>query len=790
MKRPWFAPVLIWLAVVVAAAGVVLHAKFSADMSAFLPRSPDAQQRVLVDQLRDGLVSRILMIGIDGGSQPSRAELSRQLAAALRAMPAFASVNNGQTVDLARDFEVVFAHRYLLSPQTDAQSFSAHSLHQTIADSIAQLASPMGGSLKRLLPSDPTGATLRFLSAAAPGAQPRLIDGVWFTPDGQRALLLVILRAPGTDTDAQQSALKALQNRFDALRRAAGPAADGATLVVSGPAVFAVTSRATIKDAVGRVTVIGAVLIIALLLMVYRSLPVLALGLLPVLTGVLVATAAVSLGFGVVQGITLGFGTTLMGEAVDYSIYLFVQSGARHAAGHADWLSGFWPTVRLGMLTSVVGFATLLASDFPGLAQIGAYSIAGLVTAALVTRFVLPHLLPPRFAVRDLSPVGVRLLHAVAVLRRLRVPLLLLLLAAIGVVVAQRQHIWNDRLAALSPIPQHLLDTDAELRRQIGAPDSGDLVAVSGATQDAVLQAAERLAPRLEQLQREGVIGGFDSPARYLPSAQTQRARERSLPDAATLQTNLEQAVKGLPIDAKVFAPFVQAVQAARNAPLLTRADYDGTSFALALDGMLLRGADGVWTALLPLRSPATGAIDSAAVQRALHGSGANFVDLGATSNQLYRGYLHTAAWASLAGVVGMVLLLLIALRSPLRVARVMAPLLTAVIVVVAGLTLLGVKLTLLHLVGLMLVIAVGSNYALFFDAGSRHGGIAPRTLASLVFANLTTVAGFGPLLISGVPVLTSLGATVGPGALLALLFSAILSAPQPAPSAVGAAAS
>ena len=34
------------------------------------------------------------------------------------------------------------------------------------------------------------------------------------------------------------------------------------------------------------------------------------------------------------------------------------------------------------MLTSVVGFATLLFSGFPGLAQLGLYSVTGIVVAA------------------------------------------------------------------------------------------------------------------------------------------------------------------------------------------------------------------------------------------------------------------------------------------------------------------------------------------------------------------------------------------------------------------------
>jgi predicted exporter len=123
----------------------------------------------------------------------------------------------------------------------------------------------------------------------------------------------------------------------------------------------------------------------------------------------LVGIAAVALGFGAVHGITLGFGITLIGESVDYSIYFFVQS--RQTQGDAEassWRQLWWPTIRLGMLTSVCGFASLLPSGFPGLKQLGLYSIGGLIAAALVTRYVLPALLPAGFKIHDVRPLGLR----------------------------------------------------------------------------------------------------------------------------------------------------------------------------------------------------------------------------------------------------------------------------------------------------------------------------------------------------------------------------------------------
>jgi predicted exporter len=85
----------------------------------------------------------------------------------------------------------------------------------------------------------------------------------------------------------------------------------------------------------------------------------------------------------------------------------------------------------------------------------------------------------------------------------------------------------------------------------------------------------------------------------------------------------------------------------------------------------------------------------------------------------------------------------------------------------------------------MLLIVAVGSNYALFFDrrATDAHPGSVPLTLASLIVANIATVISFGILAYSTVPVLSALGSTVAPGALLALVFSALLARQVPTPA-------
>src|SRR5205823_1363120 len=159
-----------------------------------------------------------------------------------------------------------------------------------------------------------------------------------------------------------------------------------------------------IKGDAVRFSALATLMVASVLLLVYRSPRVLFLGLLPVISGALAGIAAVSLAYGSVHGITLGFGVTLIGEAVDYPIYLFTQTIP--GTQPSDTLARIWPTLRLGVLTSVFGFSAMLFSSFEGLAQLGAFSIAGLITAVSVTRFVLPTLLPAEFAMRRPVAIG------------------------------------------------------------------------------------------------------------------------------------------------------------------------------------------------------------------------------------------------------------------------------------------------------------------------------------------------------------------------------------------------
>jgi predicted exporter len=768
---PW-----IWLAAMALGLWLCARATYVADLSAFLPSAPTAEQQVLMAQLKNGATNRVVLIGLRGGTPAARADASRRLAAALRASTLFEDVRNGEEGQDEALGRLLFGHRYLLSPGVDARRFSVEGLRDAIDETVSLLGTPAGTRIQPLLWRDPTGETVRLAEAMLPAVAPRVEDGVWVSRTQPRAVLVAAVRADGADLDAQQAAQQLVRIRFAEL------GASGLALELSGPGVFAVDARATIRAEVERLALAGTVAMVLLLLAAFGSLRPLGLAALPVASGVVAGIVAVSLAAGRVHGLTLGFGTTLIGEAVDYGIYYLVQARAQ---GRDGWLRAQWPTVRLGLWTSVAGFAALVVSGWDGLAQLGIFAVSGLLAAGATTRYLLPVLAPAGAAGAGLRErLGRAAAAATRWLPRLRMPLLALTAVA-ALALAWLPSPWRGSLASLSPVPQSALDLDASLRADLGAPDAGVLVAAEAPDEAAALAAAERVGQRLDPLVRSGQLASYASPARILPSPATQLARRAALPEAQVLRERLAAATRDGPLPAAKLTPFVEDVQAQRDVPVLTHADLRGTPLAAALDAQLLPGGDGrPWTALLTLQAPSGRELPLAALRKALSGlPGTRVVQVQPELDRIYAGYLRQARWQAAAGALAVLVLLAWHLRSARRLARVLLPLAASVVLVLAGLSLAGAALGVLHLIGLLLVAAIGSNYALFFDHLRLRGGADGDTLASLLMANLTTVVSFGLLATAKVPALAAVGLTVAPGALLSLLLAAAL-APAPARSA------
>ncbi|HEY0423893.1 MAG TPA: MMPL family transporter, partial [Rhodopila sp.] len=737
--------VLTWIVLLAGACLFVAQLHIDTDMTAFLPRSASPAQRVLIEQFRDGVVSRLLLVAIEGVPADRATALSKLLAGRLRGNGEFVAIENGEESGFARDRDFLWSNRYLLSDRIEAGRFTRAGLRGALEHDLAGLGSASGFLVERTLAADPTGEMLHLVEQQMEGGNgPARHDGVWVSPDGSRALMLVRLRAAGSDIDGAQRALATVQSAFD--KAASDPADQAARLVMTGPPVFAVQARDRIKADATRLSALASLLVATALLVVYRSPRVLALAFVPVVSGAVIGIAAVGLVFRTVHGITLGFGATLIGEAVDYAVYLFTQTSPNSPV--QPTMGRIWPTLRLGVLTSICGFSAMLLSSFEGFAQLGLFTITGLAVAVCVTRWVLPALIPERFAGVRQSRIMMRIATFAAGLRRLRIGVLVLAATATGALAMSKGAFWAGDLASLSPVPPAEQRLDQSLRRDMRAPDAAYLIVVRRADQEAALQAAERLTTSLVPLVAQGALSGIDSPARYLPSLAAQRSRQAVLPDPAILQVELDAALDDLPFQPGLFAPFIAAIGNARSGSPITRTELDGTSLSLKLDSLLLHRQDG-WVAMLSLRGVTAPDVIATAVAGE---PDTVFVDLKAESDRLLGVYLREGISLAGLGAAAIGLLLAVSLRSLPRLAAVTAPLVASVLVTLAILRLGGHVLSVFNLFGMLLVVAIGSNYCLFFDRQRGDPAGMPRVLASLLLANACTVAGFGVLALSHTP--------------------------------------
>jgi predicted exporter len=111
-------------------------------------------------------------------------------------------------------------------------------------------------------------------------------------------------------------------------------------------------------------------------------------------------------------------------------------------------------------------------------------------------------------------------------------------------------------------------------------------------------------------------------------------------------------------------------------------------------------------------------------------------------------------------------------------------PVAVAVVTTAAALVTLGFRLTVFHLVALMLVAGIGTNYALFLARGAGTGDTPGAMYRSLAVVVGTTLCAFATLATSQMPVLRAIGVTVALGAVLGLAFALLLPLTVSAPRA------
>jgi predicted exporter len=742
---------LVWLIVLIGVGWFISQRlQVSGDLRKFMPSAQTPAQKLLLDELGEGPGSRLLLMSLSGTDAETLAAQSQQIAQTLTADDRFSLVANGGEDALDAIPERLRPYRYLLSPALDTQRLDEAYLRDQLDVRVQDLGSPAAALIEPLLPSDPTLETLHIAEALQPANAPQRLHGVWFDKAGREALLAIETKAPGFDPSGQQLAVSAIERAFKDAR-----VDSKAAMTLTGPGAFSVEIGGRTQREASRIGMVDSFGLILLLLIAYRSWRTPLFGVLPLASAGLAGLGAVAMLFEGVHGITVAFGFTLIGVVQDYPIHLF----SHQREGISPWANAraIWPTLATGVASTCIAYITFLFSGVDGLQQLAVFTIAGLGVAALTTRFLLPGLIDP--APRDpaMSPRLATLWKAVARVPRPRAwRLASLAVLAIAIIAFAPGAFWQNDLSKLTPVPADALAKDAHLRAELGAPDVRYLLAVRGVNAEEALQRIEALHPKLDALIERKAIAGYDSAARLLPSAATQRARQAKLPMPETLRAALDAAVAATPFRSDAFEDFTADVERARIAEPLTARDLVGTPLATRIGGLLLENKDHS-TALVSM----TGLTDPTAVARAVNAPGVELLDLKTASESLVETYRERVLIALAIAALLLAATVWLALRAPHRAIRVLLPMALTTLIVLAVLRACGVELTLFHLVALILAAGLGLDYALFFEHAGDDYEDQLRTLHALIVCSLMTLLVFFLLALSTIPVLRAIGVTV-----------------------------
>jgi predicted exporter len=510
--------------------------------------------------------------------------------------------------------------------------------------------------------------------------------------------------------------------------------------------------------------------IILLLVFCFTSLRPLLLSISSLLFGFAAAGVICSFLFQKLHLLTLVFGASLIGVAVDYSLHYFshMQSEENFPMSKLETLKRLLPSLLLGVVTTVAGYACLFQTSLPGLREIAAFCIIGLVSAWLFVVCVHPWLAArnesrfPLF-IYNVALMPEKLWRVLGVGRSIGLVCLLFILSVSAWFVFGRTA--HDIRLLYKP-PAELVAQDIMIGGLFPEQASNQYFLVNGSDPQELLRNEELLTSELHRLIDSGELDGFSALSRYIPSVAVQKENYKLLAntlysdrgelDSFALQAGTENEFPG---------SFKQSFKQAAN--LYLKPEELLTRIPGELAYLWLGEHDGLYYSIVSL----TG-IKSVQTLSGIsdNNKDAIFVDRVQSLSDILKQQYGQAITLLVAGYILIGLIILLRYRSVGSLAIVAIPLISS-FMLFALLTLFSVPVGLFHILALYLSLGLGLDYGIFlYDSPTSK-----ETSVAVMLSALTSCLSFGMLSLSSTPMISAFGVTILVTGLMSLLLAPFL---------------
>ncbi|MCR9598560.1 MMPL family transporter [Vibrio alginolyticus] len=646
-----------------------------------------------------------------------------------------------------------FKHRFQLLTPEQRERLSQNP-EQQVQHVIQSLYNPFSGVTGQELQNDPFLLFRDYLSQVTQQSSSFRLDNGYLSveKDGAQYLLITAELKDSPYSLTGQLAVPDIQALEQGVAQKYG-----AEVAHTGVLFYADFGTQSAKSEISTIGVFSLLGIIALFLLVFRSVMPQSLALLSITIGLLVALSVTTWIFGKVHLFSLVFGASLIGVSIDYAFHYLTE---RLAAGN-EWdseqgLKHIFIAITLGLITSLIGYLGMLVAPFPGLQQLALFSSIGLIAAYITVVAWYPIL--ARNPSRTISTLpGQSLLAKWLTLwnqPRIKVGLPMLCVVASGFFLLQLN--YDDDIRLLQTMPNDLKQQETLITTLSGMQSSQQMLVVTADDDENLMKKLESLTPTLEAWKADSTIESYQSLSRYLSSVERQQQDYQLIRDLYATQSSPLTSGLGLSKKPKMDADFIpvtveQYLQNPVSAPVRF----------LHLGKIKEKSATVV----------VLNQLQDSAVVKAFAKSQSDVVYLNkAEEISTLFGEYRIKIMELLAAASAVIFLVLIKRYGLQHSCRVLLPSLIACACGLATAVAMGTTLNLFNLLGLVLILGIGIDYTLFFAEKAR----SVSTLLAITLSAMTTVLSFGLLSLSQTHAIHSFGITVLSGIFVAWLLSPI----------------
>lgn len=504
--------------------------QFSEDITNLIPSNDksDVAAKVLKQMNFADKISIVVSVGKDGTADDLSDYASEFLDSLEGNSKPFIAKIQGRIdeEDIQQTFGFLYEHLPLFLDQKDYEAIGNKLSNDSIAAIVEKdyksIISPAGMVSKDFILQDPLGISflaLQKLQQLSIGDQFELQNGFVITKDHKNLLLFITPKLPANETDRNAEFIQHLESAKNQLN---AKYKGKATMSYFGATPVAVANATQIKADVQHTSIFAVVTLILILTFFYRNLTTPIIIFIPSLFGAAFALAVLYFTKGSISAISLGISSILLGETTDYSIYVLT-----HLRNNKDpkllYKDITKPLLLCGMTTGIT-FLCLYFVKSEALQDLGVFAALSVLATAVFSLLLMPWL----YRAKEKQLIEKKnLLDKVGAYPYHKSKFLVLSVMALVIACCFTfsKVTFNNDLSALNFVSQELKQAEIHLEKIADGANKSLYLAVYGNSEEAVLEANNRLFSTLDKKMQSGQIANFSSIGGVVLSAQAQQQK-------------------------------------------------------------------------------------------------------------------------------------------------------------------------------------------------------------------------------------------------------------------------